>query len=173
MWNFGPGLLEIALRAAIIYIVVLIGLRLTGKREVGQMTPFDLVLLLLISNAVQNAMTGPDTSVTGGLVAAATLLIVNALMTRLVWKNRRLSRLVAGSPTLLIYHGEIVKKNLDHEHVTGEELNQVLREHGVATIADVYLATLEVDGTISVLKNDERPSSFQPHHRIRLMKRKA
>jgi uncharacterized membrane protein YcaP (DUF421 family) len=173
MWNFGPGLLEIALRAAIIYIVILIGLRLTGKREVGQMSPFDLVLLLLISNAVQNAMTGPDTSVTGGLVAAATLFIANVVMTRLVWKSRLLSRFVAGSPSLLVYRGAVVKKNLDREHITAEELNQALREHGVASIADVYLATLEVDGSVSVLKDDERPTGFQPHHRIRLVRRKA
>jgi len=173
MWNLGPGLFEIALRSVIMYLIVLIGLRLTGKREVGQMTPFDLVLLLLVANAAQNAMTGPDTSLTGGVVAVLALLIVNAVMTRLVWKNRQLSRFVAGTPTLLIHHGIVLSKNLDREHLTVEELDQALREHGISTVADVYLATLEVDGSISVLKNDERPSSFQPHHRIRLVKRKA
>jgi len=173
MWNFSPQLLEIALRAVIIYIVVLVGLRLTGKREVGQMTPFDLVLLLLIANAVQNAMTGPDTSVTGGLVAAATLLVVNAVMSRLVWKNPRFSRFVTGTPTLLIHHGTLLAGNLDREHLTVDELSQALREHGVATIAEVFVATLEVDGSISVLKNDERPSTYQPHHRIRLIRRTA
>ena len=87
MWIFNHTLLEIALRTTIIYVVVLIGIRLTGKREVGQMTPFDLVLLLLIANAVQNAMTGPDNSVTGGLAAALTLLGINAAVLRLVWRH--------------------------------------------------------------------------------------
>lgn len=171
MWVFGTELLEIALRSAIIYIVLLIGIRLTGKREVGQMTPFDLVLLLLISNAVQNAMTGPDTSVTGGLVAALTLLVINTLLSRFGWKNKKFRRVLEGSPTLLIYNGEMLRQHLDREHITPGELHQALREHGVATIADVYMATLEIDGSISVLKNDERPTSFQPHHRIHLMRR--
>jgi len=171
MWTFGTQLFEIALRSAIIYVVLLIGIRLTGKREVGQMTPFDLVLLLLISNAVQNAMTGPDTSVTGGLAAALTLLLMNVLLSRLGWRNRKIRRVIEGSPTLLIYNGELIKDHLDREHITPGELHQALREHGVATIADVYLATLEIDGSISVLKNDERPTAFQPHHRIHLMRR--
>ncbi len=173
MWNLSSQLLEIIIRVVIIYIVVLVGLRLTGKREVGQMTPFDLVLLLLISNAVQNAMTGPDTSVTGGLVAALTLLIMNAVISRLGWKNKILRRIIEGSPTLLVYNGGMIRENLDREHITPGELDQALREHGVAAIADVYMATLEIDGAISVLKNDERPTSFQPHHRIHLMRRKT
>ena len=173
MWVFGTELLEIALRSAIIYVVLLIGIRLTGKREVGQMTPFDLVLLLLISNAVQNAMTGPDTSVTGGLVAAVTLLIMNTMLSRLGWRNKKFRRVLEGSPTLLIYRGEMLFRHLDQEHITPAELHQALREHGVATIADVYLATLEIDGSISVLKNDEQPAAFQPHHRIHLLRRKT
>ena len=92
MWIFNSTLLEIVLRTALIYLVVLVGIRLAGKREVGQMTPFELVLLLLIANAVQNAMTGPDTSLTGGIVAAATLLIMNALITWLVLRQKKLRR---------------------------------------------------------------------------------
>src|SRR5512136_2899887 len=91
-------LVEIALRTGVIYLLVLLGIRLTGKREVGQMTPFDLVLLLLIANVVQNAMTGPDTSLIGGLVGATTLLGINAVMGRLVWRHRRLRQLVEGTP---------------------------------------------------------------------------
>jgi uncharacterized membrane protein YcaP (DUF421 family) len=173
MWNFSTQLLEIALRSAIIYIVVLIGLRLTGKREVGQLTPFDLVLLLLISNAVQNAMTGPDTSLTGGLVAAATLLLLNLAVSRFGWKNKSLRHLIEGSPTLLVYNGGVIKANLEREHITPGELHQALREHGVASVSDVYMATLEIDGTISVLVNSERPNAFQPHHRIHLMQRRT
>src|SRR5271163_3742886 len=95
-------LLQIVLRTGVIYIVVLVGVRLSGKREVGQMTPFDLTLLLLISNSVQNAMTGPDTSLAGGVVAAATLLLVNYAIGGLSVNNRRFRKLLEGQPTLLI-----------------------------------------------------------------------
>jgi uncharacterized membrane protein YcaP (DUF421 family) len=170
MWTFGTELLEIVFRVAVVYLVVLVGLRLTGKREVGQMTPFDLVLLLLIANAVQNAMTGPDTSLTGGLVAAATLLLMNAGVTRLVWRNRKLRRVVEGDPTLLIYEGRVIAAHLERERIATVDIQQALREHGVSAIADVYMATLEIDGSISVLKNDERPSVSRPHHRIRFIR---
>src|ERR1700727_3309966 len=106
---FFPGghvLLQIVVRTGVIYMVVLIGVRLTGKREVGQMTPFDLTLLLLLSNSVQNAMTGPDTSVTGGATAALVLLALNFLLAEVSGINRRFRKLIQGSPTLLIHNGE-------------------------------------------------------------------
>jgi uncharacterized membrane protein YcaP (DUF421 family) len=104
-----PGsavLVQIAVRTLVIYAVVLLGVRLSGKREVGQMTPFDLTLLLLISNAVQNAMTGPDTSLLGGIVAAATLLLVNYLVAEVSGMNRRFRRVIQGSPSLLVHNGQ-------------------------------------------------------------------
>lgn len=173
MWVFNQTLLEIALRAAIIYIVVLVGIRLTGKREVGQMTPFDLVLLLLIANAVQNAMTGPDTSVTGGLVAAATLLAVNAVVTHVVWRYRKARGLIEGTPTLLIRDGKILREHLVKEKMTVEDVQQALREHGIANVAEVSLAVLEVDGNISVLRRDEMPATLRPHHRFRFLRKKS
>ena len=173
MWVFDRTLLEIVIRTTIIYMVVLIGIRLTGKREVGQMTPFDLVLLLLIANAVQNAMTGPDTSVTGGLVAAITLLAVNAGVSRLTWRYRKFRKWVEGTPTLLIHSGKILDENLAKEELSRESVLQALREHGVATVPEVKLAVLEVDGSISVLKNDEMPTISRPHHRIRFLRRKS
>src|SRR5579863_4090466 len=94
---------EIALRTGVIYLVVLAGVRLSGKREVGQMTPFDLTLLLLISNAVLNAMTGPDTSLAGGVVAASTLLILNYLVAELSGGNRRFRKFVEGQPSLMVH----------------------------------------------------------------------
>src|SRR6478752_2515514 len=106
-----PGthvILDIVLRTAVIYLLVLIGVRLSGKREVGQMTPFDLTLLLLLSNSVQNAMTGPDTSVYGGVVAAATLLILNYLVAELSGGNRRFRKLIQGQPTLLVHDGQLI-----------------------------------------------------------------
>src|SRR5271167_3418111 len=98
----------IFLRTAVIYAVVLAGVRLSGKREVGQMTPFDLTLLLLLSNAVQNAMTGPDTSLIGGVVAAATLLVLNYLVAEVSGGNRRFRKFVQGQPSLLVHDGEVI-----------------------------------------------------------------
>ncbi len=168
MWVFDRTLLEIVLRTAIIYAAVLVGLRLTGKREVGQMTPFDLVLLILIANAVQNAMTGPDNSVTGGLVAAGTLLLLNYILSKVVFRNRHLRRMVEGTPTILVKDGLLILRNLEYEHITQDELGQALREHGVPTPEDVGLAVLEIDGSISVLRKDEPPVKERPHHRFRL-----
>ena len=153
-----PGIhviLQIILRTVIIYLVVLIGVRLSGKREVGQMTPFDLVLLLLISNSVQNAMTGPDTSVAGGVAAAATLLLMNYLIAEVSGGNRRFRKLVEGQPSLLVHDGQIVTAHMTKEHISMDELERALREHGINNYHDVALAVLEVDGSISCLKYDE------------------
>jgi len=156
-------LLQIVLRTTAIYLVVLIGVRLSGKREVGQMTPFDLTLLLLISNAVQNAMTGPDTSVVGGVTAAATLLILNYLVAELSGGNRRFRKLVEGQPTLLIHDGKIISAHMAKEHISMDEMQRALREHGIASYHDVALAVLEVDGSISCLKYDEIQPTAESH----------
>lgn len=171
MVTFDWNLATIFLRTAIVYSCVLIGLRLSGKREVGQMTPFDLVLLMLLANAVQNAMTGPDTSVTGGLAAAATLLAINLLVTRFVWRNRRLRKFVEGTPTLLIHHGVTLEANLARERISLDDLHEIIRERGVESVKDVGLAVLEVDGTISILKKDELPNFHKSQHRMRFLRR--
>ena len=153
-----PGvhvLLGIALRTAVVYIVVLAGVRLSGKREVGQMTPFDLTLLLLISNAVQNAMTGPDTSLAGGVVAAVTLLVLNYFVADVSGANRRFRKFIQGQPSLLVHDGEVIEAHMAKEHVSVDELERAMREHGIATMKDVALSVLEVDGSISFLKYDE------------------
>jgi uncharacterized membrane protein YcaP (DUF421 family) len=142
---------NIALRTAAIYLVALIGLRLAGKREIGQMTVFDLVVLLLIANAVQNAMVGPDTSLTGGVLAAVVLLALNAIVARLRLRWPRLRRMIEGSPTLLVLHGEVLADHLRHEGLDQETLEAALREHGVAEVRDVEMAVLEIDGSISVV----------------------
>jgi uncharacterized membrane protein YcaP (DUF421 family) len=171
LWTFNTSLLEVALRTVIIYAVVIVGIRLTGKREVGQMASFELVLILLLANAVQNAMTGPDTSLTGGVVGALTLLIANAIVTRVSSRSSKLRKALEGTPTVLILKGNVVKNNMEKEHIANEELEQALREHGVSTTADVGIAVLEVDGSISVLRKDELPSAVRPHHRIRFVMR--
>src|SRR5215467_5262961 len=133
------ALLEIALRTSVIYILVLIGIRLTGKREVGQMTPFDLTLLLLLSNSVQNAMTGPDTSLVGGAVAAGVLLTMNLVLGRVSGLNRRWRRIVQGSPTLLVHKGHIIPDHMQKEGISEDELMRALREHGCACVQDAAL----------------------------------
>jgi uncharacterized membrane protein YcaP (DUF421 family) len=163
MFPGGHVLIEIALRTTVIYAVVLLGVRLSGKREVGQMTPFDLTLLLLISNSVQNAMTGPDTSLLGGVIAATTLLLLNYLIADLSGINRRFRKLVEGQPSLLIHDGQIINAHMAKEHVSADELERALREHGIASAHDVALAVLEVDGSISCLKYDEIKSDAHTH----------
>jgi len=165
-------LLEIALRTGVIYLLVLAGIRLSGKREVGQMTPFDLTLLLLLSNSVQNAMTGPDTSLAGGAVAATTLLVLNYLVAELSGGNRRFRKYIQGQPTLLIHDGEVLEANMAKEHVSMVELERSLREHGVSTYKQAALATLEVDGSISVLKYDDIEPTASTHlNRRRFLKK--
>ena len=163
---------SIVLRTAAVYATVLLGVRLSGKREVGQMTPFDLVLLLLISNAVQNAMTGPDTSVSGGVVAAATLLILNYVIAELSGGNRRFRKFVQGQPSLLVHDGKPIEAHMAKEHVSTDELQRAMREHGIASMHDVALAVLEVDGSISFLKYDEIKPTASTHlaHRKFLQK---
>lgn len=148
----------VVLRTVVVYVALLLGLRVAGKRELGQMTPFDLVVLLVISNAVQNAMVGPDTSLNGGILAAFTLLAVNRLVDRLGRRYGWLGRELVGSPTLLVHEGKFVEAHLRREGVTREEVMQALREHGVDSLAAVKLAVLEVDGTISVIPADAKSS---------------
>ncbi len=142
---------DIVLRTAGVYVAILLGLRLAGKREIGQMTVFDLVVLLLLANAVQNAMVGPDTSLGGGLLAAIVLLVLNALVARLRLRWPVLRRVVEGSPTLLVLHGEVLTDHMKRERLDEETLEAALREHGVGDLSDVEMAVLEIDGSISVV----------------------
>ena len=173
MFALQNPLLDIVVRTAVIYLTLLVLIRVTGKRQVGQLTPFDLLLLLLLANAVQNAMVGPDTSVQGGLVAAGTLFAVNVAVAWTVRRSRKAAKVVEGTPTLLIRHGRMLVENLRHEGITEDDLLRALREHGVEDVSLVRVAILEVDGTISVLREDEFPQVPKAHHRIRGLKRKA
>ena len=172
MMASGTVLLWIVARTAVIYAVVLGGVRLSGKREVGQMTPFDLTLLLLLSNAVQNAMTGPDTTVLGGVAAAGTLLLLNYVIAEMAGGNRRFRKLIQGQPTLLIHNGQIISAHLAKEHVSVDELHSALREHGISNYHDVALAVLEIDGSISFLKYEEIKPDATTHMAHRRFVRK-
>lgn len=143
--------IAITVRSLIVYLVILVGLRLSGKREIGQMTVFDLVVLLLISNVVQNAMVGPDTSLSGGILAAVVLLLVNGAVASLRLRWPRLRVLVEGTPTLLVVHGEMIQDHMRREGIDKESLLAAVREHGVIELDEVEMAVLEIDGTISVV----------------------
>jgi uncharacterized membrane protein YcaP (DUF421 family) len=164
---------DIALRTTIIYLALLVGIRLTGQRQLGQMSAFDLVLLLIIANAVQNAMVGPDTTLTGGLVAAGVLLFWHQVIDRLRRSSRTFSRLLAGEGIILINYGAILEDHLRRAGVTRDELLQALREHGVPAIDQVRLAVLEPDGAVSVIRYDDLLPGIRPHHRIKMMRRAA
>jgi uncharacterized membrane protein YcaP (DUF421 family) len=151
MWSLAFPAWDIVLRTAVIYLVILVGLRLAGKREIGQMTVFDLVVLLLIANAVQNAMVGPDTSLSGGVLAAVVLLVLNTLVARLRLRWPALRRAVEGAPTILVLRGEVIPDHLRREGLDQDTLEAALREHGVGQLSDVEMAVLEIDGSISVV----------------------
>jgi uncharacterized membrane protein YcaP (DUF421 family) len=164
-------LLDVALRTSIVYLALLLGLRLTGTRQLGQMSTFDLVLLLIISNAVQNAMVGPDTSLAGGLVAAGVLIGWHRVIQWWRFRSRAVARLIAGEGIMLIHSGRILQEHCVRAGITRDELLQALREHGVASVDDVMLAVLEPDGAISVVRYDDIKPGERPHHRIRAIRR--
>ena len=145
---------DISFRAATVYLFMIFAIRIFGKKELSQLSITDLVLILLISNAVQNAMVGPDTSLSGGLFAAITLFILNYLFKLLLYKSNLFSRIVEGDSYMLIYKGDIIERNMRSQRITLSEIEAVVREHGVASIQDVELAILEKDGNISVLSKE-------------------
>jgi uncharacterized membrane protein YcaP (DUF421 family) len=164
-------LLDVALRTTAVYLALLLGLRLTGTRQLGQMSTFDLVLLLVIANAVQNAMVGPDTSLAGGLVAAGVLIGWHQVIDRLRRRSRGLARWLSGEGVMLINHGAVLEEHCRRAGVSRDDLLQALREHGVATVEDVRLAVLEPDGAISVIRDDDLVPGVRPHHRIRTIRK--
>jgi uncharacterized membrane protein YcaP (DUF421 family) len=151
----GMTILEKVIRAAVVYLFLLIAFRLTGKRQVGQMTTFDLIVVLIISNVLQNAMIGPDNSVVGGILGATVILIVNFLVAELALRSRKAERILEPEPTVLIVNGKIVEKNLRKELISTAELHSALRKDGVISAEDVKLAVLEPNGTISIIKKSE------------------
>ncbi len=171
IFNLSAPWWSIVVRTLIVYVALLIGLRLTGKREMGQITPFDLVLILLIANAVQNAMVGPDNSLTGGLIAAAVLLAGNYALAQARQRLPWLRRAVEGSPTLLIHEGQFVREHLRREGLNEDEVLMAIREHGVADVQDVRMAVLEVDGSISIVPADAKTTRTRKH--VRFVRRGA
>jgi uncharacterized membrane protein YcaP (DUF421 family) len=159
--------LPIILSSTAVYLFIVIAIRLFGKTEIAQLSVADLVFILLISNAVQNAMVGPDTSLAGGLIAAATLFIVNAVFKECMYRIPWFDKIMQGDTLLLVYQGKINDANMRKAKLTTNELLEAIREHGVAKVADVNLAVLEVDGNISVLSNDFQDKTTKSIHRTR------
>jgi uncharacterized membrane protein YcaP (DUF421 family) len=142
---------EIILRTIVVYIAVLVLLRFAGKRELGQMSVADLVVIIVIANAVQNAMNGGDVSLTGGIVAAATLVGANLLVGRYGSRLPIIGHYVRDEPTLLMQDGSPIDKNMEHEHVDMEDIEMAAREHGIPDLSEVSEAVLEPDGSISII----------------------
>jgi uncharacterized membrane protein YcaP (DUF421 family) len=164
VWNdmFVPGipLLEKAIRTLVVYVAVLLGLKLAGKRELSQLNPFDLVVLLLLSNTVQNAIIGNDNSIIGGLFGAAVLLLTNHFLVRYLFKSGRLDA-VEGSPDVLVSEGKIMRDRLDEEMITVTELEAAARRQGIRSIADIEECRLETGGALTFVPRLPTPEDTQ------------
>jgi uncharacterized membrane protein YcaP (DUF421 family) len=152
---------EKIIRAVAVYVFLIVGLRLSGKRELAQLNPFDLVVLLTLSNTVQNAIIGDDNSLLGGMVGAAALMAINYLTVRFMFHHPRLDRLVEGSPVLLLKHGKIQKDNMRRELISTAELQAAARRQGFETLAEIDDATLQSDGTICFMRKEPTPEKVQ------------
>ncbi len=145
------GAAVIAAKTAVIYLALIVGLRLLGRRELGQMSLYDFVMIVILGNAVQNAMLGTDTTLVGGLIAAAVLLVMNRGFNQLVRSSVRFERLLVGEPVLILHDGTVLTRAMHRQGITMDQLLEALREHGYERPEDVQLAVLEADGTISVV----------------------
>jgi uncharacterized membrane protein YcaP (DUF421 family) len=142
---------EKLVRSVAVYLFLLLAFRLAGKRQVGQFTPFDLIVLLVISNVLQNALIGNDNSLSGGLIGATAILILNAIVAWITFRFKRIERLVEHPPTIVVKHGRILRDNLRRERLSLAELRGALRQQGVLSLRDVRYVILEEGGHLSVI----------------------
>ncbi len=157
MFVLGLPLLEKILRPVVVYLFLVVGLRLAGKRELAQLNPFDLVVLLTLSNTVQNAIIGDDNTVTGGIVGATALLLINYLVVRYLYGHKKLDVVVEGQPTVLIENGKLRKHHLKDELITLPELEAAAHRQGFASLDEVQQCILEPGGTITFLAKKPMP----------------
>jgi uncharacterized membrane protein YcaP (DUF421 family) len=162
------GYLNIALKSIAVYVFIVAAIRVFGKKEFAQLSIIDLVFILLISNSVQNAMVGTDSTLEGGLVAAFSLFLMNFVFKKISLFSKDFLKVIDGEPILLIYQGEIRLDGLKKAQISEEQLHAVVREHGVESIELVNLAMFEVDGNISVLSDNFKKSTQRKHkgHRV-------
>jgi uncharacterized membrane protein YcaP (DUF421 family) len=158
------AIIEVVIRSAIVYLFIILGIRIFGKKELSQLSVIDLVFILLISNAVQNAMVGQNVSLLGGVIAALTLFVLNYLLKNLFYRSKRINEWIQGDPLMLIYHGKVVPEHMAKAKISMSELEAAVREHGVEEIKEVDLAVLEVDGNISVLSDQFKKVTTKKRH---------
>jgi uncharacterized membrane protein YcaP (DUF421 family) len=160
--------LEVILRSAAVYFFMMIALRVFGKKELSQLNTTDVILVLLISNAVQNAMVGNNTSLYGGLAAATVLFAINYILKKLMFKYKKFSNFIQEKPEILIHNGTLEFKTLSKLNITSDELREAMREHGIENFKDVKLAMLEIDGNISIISGDKNLQ--QTHYKRKIHK---
>jgi uncharacterized membrane protein YcaP (DUF421 family) len=160
MWHMDKPWWEFIIRASVVYLMVMALLRIAGKRQVGQMGMPQLVALLLISNAVQNAMNGNDSSITGGIILASVIVFWSFIAELITSKSKRLENLIQGRPTILIRKGKVLFDHLQHEHLSPTELKVLLRKQGVHSLSEIEEAILESDGYVSVRKKGEEETGW-------------
>ncbi len=141
---------ELVVRGIVVYMFLIIVLRLTGKRQIGQLSPFDLVLLLILSNAVQNSMNAGDNSLVGGLITATTLIAANYIVGLITFKSKKLEEIIEGRPQVLIHDGKLFEEVMNEAKLTRHELDSTLRQSGYFEIKEVKLAILENNGRVTV-----------------------
>ena len=165
-------LLDVSLRSLAVYVFMFAAIRIFGKTQLSQLNAGDIVLLLLISNAVQNAMVGSDVSLQGGLVAALVLFSANFVVKKIIFKNPKIKSLIESDPVVLVKDGIVDNVTMKKEDIGFDELEEAVREHGVEQIADVKLAVLEVDGNISVVSQDQNGSTHYTRHKKWIKKKR-
>lgn len=162
--------IDIIVRSVCVYFFMIIALRIFGKKELSQLNTADVILILLISNSVQNAMVGNDTTLWGGLAAASVLFFINFALKKLMYKFHAFSKLLEEKPEILIHNGNLDFKSLSALNITSDELREAMREHGVENFKDVKLAILETDGNISIISGDK--NLRQTHYKRKLRRKK-
>ncbi len=161
--------LEKMLRPIFVYFFLIIGLRVAGKRELAQLNPFDLIVLLTLSNTVQNAIIGSDNTVSGGMIGAATLLVVNYLVVRFVHKNRGVEHLLEGDAEILVNKGKMNEKLCEEELISRPELEAAAHRQGIASLDDVDKAILEPTGTLNFIPRTPTPDQERHDQLIALI----
>ena len=160
--------LDIIIRSVAVYIFMLIAIRIFGKKELSQLNTADIILILLISNSVQNAMVGSNSSLEGGLVAALVLFVLNFILKKIMYRSKSINTLFENKPEILIHDGHIDFKTLARLEISSTELEEVIREHGVQHFSEVKLAMMEIDGNISVITGNK--TLKQTHHKRKIHK---
>lgn len=162
MWSMSVQWWELVARSILVYGFLLLILRITGKRQVGQLAPFDLVLLLVLSNSVQNSMNAGDNSLIGGLISAVTLVSLNYAIGYMTFRSKKLEAVIEGRPEVIIHNGTIFTDVMAKAQLTHHELDSALRRAGCSSVNEVHMAVLENNGSISVVPRKDGANNTQP-----------